>query len=62
MAKATLHLWHPLTQMLQKRALIKNGTYKQHLIKVALASYMVRSAGLALNKSRSHCNIEIKGK
>ena len=41
MAKATLHLWHPLTQMLQKKALLskiptrKNGTQcKWHLPKM----------------------------
>ena len=42
MAKATLHLWHPLTQMLPNKALFllkiptpKNGTqYKWHLTKM----------------------------
>ena len=69
MAKATSHLWQPLTQMLQKghsfykkykltkMASNINGTsQKWHLITYVV----VKNPVLGLNKPRIHCNIEIQ--
>ena len=48
MAKGTLHLWHPLTQMLQEKALLS----KYHLTK--MTSHNLDCCQESLNKSLQH--------